>query len=85
MAPGLPCSFGVVLLEIVTGVLAKARGHMQKALVPDNCPPDVWQLIQSCIDTQPAARPTAKVRHVCLSLTSEDDMMAIAELPYSIR
>ena len=57
----LSCSFGVVLLEIVTGILPKARGQMPPPLVPDECPADVWQLIQSCIAADPEARPTAKV------------------------
>jgi hypothetical protein len=60
----LPCSFGVVLLEIVTGAVAKVRGQAPQPLVPNECPPDVAQLIESCLAAQPAARPTAKVHWI---------------------
>jgi hypothetical protein len=68
-----------MLLEIVNGGLAKAPGQMQQPHVPDDCPSDVWQLIQSCLASQPAVRPTAKV---CLYIRHSLPLyhMAVAEI-----
>jgi hypothetical protein len=32
------CSFGVVLLEIVTGIMPVTRGQTAQPIVPDDCP-----------------------------------------------
>lgn len=32
------CSFGVVLLEIVTGIMPVTRGQTAQPVVPDDCP-----------------------------------------------
>ena len=57
-----PCSFGVVLLEIVTGIMPVTRGRVPPPEVPSQCPEDIWDLIQRCMVSEPTARPTAKVR-----------------------
>ena len=55
-------SFGVVLLEIVTGIMPVTRGRVPPPEVPSQCPGDIWDLIQRCMLSEPEARPTAKVR-----------------------
>lgn len=60
----LPRSFGVVLLELVTGIMPVTRGRVPPPEVPRQCPPDIWDLIQRCMVSKPEARPTAKVRPV---------------------
>ena len=67
----------MVLLEIVTGELAGARGQLPPLpAVPGQCPRDVAALIWACITAQPPARPTAKVRRSC---TQGDTMRARAQ------
>jgi hypothetical protein len=55
-------SFGVVLLEIVTGIMPVTRGRVPPPEVPAQCPADIWDLIQRCMVSEPGLRPTAKVR-----------------------
>ena len=52
----------MVLLEIVTGIMPVTRGRVPPPEVPRQCPPDIWDLIQRCMVSEPEARPTAKVR-----------------------
>jgi serine/threonine protein kinase len=52
-------SFGVCLWEIVTGELP-VRGQMRDPQVPEECPQEVDDLINRCIQPNPAERPTAR-------------------------
>ncbi|KAK9792460.1 hypothetical protein WJX73_004921 [Symbiochloris irregularis] len=51
-------SFGVILLEIVTGVLFE-RGRYHTPEVPGECPAQVADLIKRCMASAPEDRPTA--------------------------
>mmetsp|Transcript_9435 Transcript_9435/g.28385 ORF Transcript_9435/g.28385 Transcript_9435/m.28385 type:complete len:761 (-) Transcript_9435:1123-3405(-) len=50
-------SFGVLLHEIITHD-APVRGNLRQ-VQPEECPPEVHQLLDSCIHTHVAGRPTA--------------------------
>ncbi|KAK9791186.1 hypothetical protein WJX73_002593 [Symbiochloris irregularis] len=50
-------SFGVILLEIVTGHMPR-RGQYSTPEVPDQCPQEIADLIQACMAPDPADRPT---------------------------
>ncbi|KAL4424194.1 hypothetical protein ABPG75_001495 [Micractinium tetrahymenae] len=51
-------SMGVVLWEIATGELP-SRGQMRELMVPEDCPQEVAALINRCLASDPAARPSA--------------------------
>lgn len=52
------CSFGVLLWEIITG-LRPARGQLREVVAPEECPQAVKELLDSCLSSDPAQRPTA--------------------------
>ncbi|KAK9821949.1 hypothetical protein WJX81_001503 [Elliptochloris bilobata] len=52
-------SFGVLLWELVTGELPR-RGVLRPVLVPEECSEETEGLIQACMQSNPASRPSAK-------------------------
>lgn len=50
--------FGVLLWEIITGE-RPVRGHLRMPHVPEECLQEVAALFMECVQTEPAARPTA--------------------------
>lgn len=52
-------SFGIILLEIVTGQLPE-RSQYPTPQVPEQCPASIAALIEACKSTDPAGRPTAR-------------------------
>ncbi|KAI7842434.1 hypothetical protein COHA_004073 [Chlorella ohadii] len=63
-------SFGVVLWEIVTGE-APQRGSMRLPRVPEECPQEVADLIERCMQLEVAERPTAQQLMLQLEELSE--------------
>jgi hypothetical protein len=59
-------SFGVVLWEIVTGGFA-TRGRLHPAVVPEQCPQTIADLISACMRVCPAGSP-------CPSCNQRDTM-----------
>ncbi|KAL4419698.1 hypothetical protein ABPG75_006796 [Micractinium tetrahymenae] len=51
-------SMGVVLWEICTGELP-VRGQLRNPRIPEECPPEVLELMYRCLSPDPNARPTA--------------------------
>ena len=51
-------SYGVVLWEIVTGE-RPCRGRMRRVQVPEECPHEVAQVIEACLNVDAASRPSA--------------------------
>ncbi|KAL3148304.1 hypothetical protein ABBQ38_013768 [Trebouxia sp. C0009 RCD-2024] len=52
-------SFGVILWELITTEVPR-RGRLRAIKVPEECPAEIEQLIDLCLATEPADRPTAK-------------------------
>ncbi len=52
-------SYGIVLWEGCTGERT-VRGQLRDVRVPEEAPPEVRDLILECLETCPAARPTAQ-------------------------
>lgn len=55
-------SYGVILWEIVTHERPH-RGGLRDCKVPQECPPEIESLINSCLKKEPDDRPTA--RQIC--------------------
>ncbi|GAB4814550.1 hypothetical protein N2152v2_001596 [Parachlorella kessleri] len=51
-------SYGIVLWEICSGE-RPVRGQLRDVRVPEECPPEVRQLILECLETRPSRRPSA--------------------------
>ncbi|KAK9805402.1 hypothetical protein WJX73_001387 [Symbiochloris irregularis] len=52
-------SYGVVLLEIITG-LRPLRGQYKNPRVPEQCPEAIREMVVQCMQPEPDKRPTAK-------------------------
>lgn len=52
-------SYGVILWEIVTHE-QPSGGALRDCKVPQECPAEIDQMIDSCLSQDPDARPTAK-------------------------
>ncbi|GAB4821548.1 hypothetical protein N2152v2_008594 [Parachlorella kessleri] len=64
---GLPCtaaadifSLGLLMLAVVVGQAGQVRGLCRSPKVPEECPPEVAELISACLDESPTARPSAE-------------------------
>ena len=47
-------------LQIVTGTTPSTRGKLPTPNIPQDCPADIWELIQQCLVLNPNDRPSAK-------------------------
>lgn len=63
-------SFGVVLWEIVTGGFA-TRGRLHPAVVPEQCPQTIADLISACMRVRPPPLvPYTGCKTVCSAILS---------------
>jgi serine/threonine protein kinase len=51
---------GLLLVQIVTGTTPSTRGKLQTPDTPQDCPEEVWALVQQCLMFKPEDRPSAK-------------------------
>ncbi|KAK9794318.1 hypothetical protein WJX73_006706 [Symbiochloris irregularis] len=58
-------SYGILLWELVTGEVP-LRGKLRPPVIPQECPQMVADLIEACMQHDPAARPTAQQICTCL-------------------
>ena len=49
----------MLLIGLLTRHLGKERGDWRLPRTPDDCPAEVVDLIDACLNPNPAARPTA--------------------------
>ena len=47
-------------LQIVTGMTPTTRGKLPTPETPQDCPADIWDLVQQCLLLKPEDRPSAK-------------------------
>ena len=68
-----------VLWEIATQE-RPSRGKNREVQCPEDCPAAVADLIYACLESQPSARPTAKVspRHGGLLISAQHDALCTA-------
>ncbi|KAK9818084.1 hypothetical protein WJX72_006882 [[Myrmecia] bisecta] len=59
-------SFGVILWEIIRGEVP-TRGLMTDVRVPEECPADIANLMQACLNPDSTMRPSAKEIIECIS------------------
>ncbi|KAK9789943.1 hypothetical protein WJX73_007087 [Symbiochloris irregularis] len=53
-------AYGVILLEIITGLEQRRGFHTMPSDIPAQCPAHVAAMVEQCLDSEPAKRPTAK-------------------------
>ena len=58
--PGDIYSLGLVMKEVITGVHITRRGGGRRVRVPGDCPQAISDLVEDCLGSDPASRPTAK-------------------------
>jgi hypothetical protein len=51
---------GLLDLQIVTGMTPSSRGKLPTPETPQDCPAEVWDLVQQCLLLKPEERPSAK-------------------------
>lgn len=56
--PSPACSYGILLWQMCTGQMPK-RGDLRMLRAPEECPPEVANMQQCCVATDPAERPSA--------------------------
>jgi serine/threonine protein kinase len=80
---GRPCNekidiyaLGVVLWEICTHEMP-VRGRMREIRVPEECPREIFDLINACLAESPDGRPSAKEVHRSIKMWRHKWMLAI--------
>lgn len=52
-------AFGLLLVSLLTGQMAEARGSWRLPRAPEDCPQDVAALVGECLLVEPQQRPSA--------------------------
>lgn len=65
---------------MVVGCVRNSSGRLQPP-TPEDCPGDVWALIQQCTSGKAADRPTAKVHGPCQTILLVVSVLMVRHLP----